>query len=119
MGYSELGPAFSQVYLSSIDQYFVCIAFGTSDRELLYTSPLNNVSTIGADNTNIRTLQIQITTANVEYQLEIQFIVNENLHKVKLSCYTTTCNILIQNMGDKSESKDYLDDQHPSKFFVG
>ena len=56
--------------------------------------------------------------ADVEYQLEVQFIVGGHMHKVKLLCYTTTCNILVQNMDGKSESKDYIDNRHPARFFT-
>ena len=56
--------------------------------------------------------------ADVEYQLEVKFNVGEYLHKVKISCYTTTCNLLVQNMGGKHETKDYLDNRHVARFFV-
>ena len=56
--------------------------------------------------------------ADIEYQLEIQFKVEENVHKVKVFCYTTTCNLLIQNMGGKHELKSYLNNQHVAKFFA-
>ena len=40
--------------------------------------------------------------ANVEYQFEVRFKVNDFEHKVKVLCFATTCNILVQNTGGKS-----------------
>ena len=46
--------------------------------------------------------------ASVEYQLEVDFAVDGYAHKVKILCFTTTCNIMIQNMGGRPEIKLYL-----------
>ena len=56
--------------------------------------------------------------ASVEYQLEVDFAIDGNTHKVKLLCFTTTCNILVQNMGGRPEIKPYLQNQFSSKFFA-
>ena len=56
--------------------------------------------------------------ANVEYQLEVDFKVAENEHKVKISCYTTTCNLLIQIMGQKPISHEHLNNRFAPKYFA-
>ena len=55
--------------------------------------------------------------ADVEYQLEIRFKIGEFVHRVKVACYTTTCNLLVQNMGGKHEMKAYLQNKHVARFF--
>ena len=56
--------------------------------------------------------------ANVEFQLEIGFEVAENTHRVKVLCFATTCQLLIQNMGGKSKQLQYLNNQHCAAFFA-
>ena len=56
--------------------------------------------------------------ANVEFQLEIKFAVEEIEHKVKVLCFSTTCNILVQNMGGKSVAKAYFRNQHCANYFA-
>ena len=56
--------------------------------------------------------------ADVEFQLEVIFNIDGNKHKVKVSCYTTTCNLLVQNMGESPQAKFHLGDRHSSRFFA-
>ena len=49
--------------------------------------------------------------AEVEYQLECLYRVNDFKHKVKITCYTTTCKITITNMGEASEVKSHLENK--------
>ena len=56
--------------------------------------------------------------ANVEYQLEVTFKIEANEHKVKILCFSTTCNIMVQNMGGKSALKSYFQNQHSAMFFA-
>ena len=55
--------------------------------------------------------------ADVEYQLEVSFKIGNNVHQVKVVCFSTTCNIMIQNMNGKSEQKTYLQNKHSARFF--
>ena len=56
--------------------------------------------------------------ADVEYQLEVSFKIGENIHQVKVLCFSTTCNMLIQNMNGKSEAKSYFQNKHGARFFA-
>ena len=56
--------------------------------------------------------------ADVEYQLECVYKACGNELKVKITCYTTTCDIHITNMGGKSEVKSYLGNKYNARYFA-
>ena len=56
--------------------------------------------------------------ADVEYQLECVYKASEHEHKVKITCYTTTCNLLVTNMAGKAELKSYLGNKSNSRHFA-
>ena len=86
----------------------------------------NLINDLQANIAVIDTKQTVVATANskhsgvadVEYQLECKYVVNEHEHKVKITCYTTTCNILITNMGEKSEIKPHLGNKYNARYFA-
>ena len=41
--------------------------------------------------------------AFVEYGMDVTFEVEKNIHIVKFTAYATTCNLLIQPIGEKSK----------------
>ena len=56
--------------------------------------------------------------ASVEYQLEIIYLIDGNEHQLKILCFSTTCNIMVQNMGRKTEPKTYFQNRHSAKYFA-
>ena len=56
--------------------------------------------------------------ADVEFQLEIVFRIANHEHKVKVSCYNTTCKMMVQQMGEAPELKNYLENKFISKYFA-
>ena len=57
-------------------------------------------------------------TAEVEYQMECVYKANEVKHKVKITCYTTTCKITVTNMGEESVIKSHLGNKYNARYFV-
>ena len=56
--------------------------------------------------------------ADVEFQLEISFKVNDFEHKVKVLCYTTTCRMMVQQMEEAPGAKSHLENKHVAKYFA-
>ena len=55
--------------------------------------------------------------ADVEFQLEILFKIRSHQHKVKILCFTTTCKMMVQLMGEAPEIKEYLGNKSVTKYF--
>ena len=55
--------------------------------------------------------------ADVEYHVEITFVVAGIVEKIKMKCFTTNCRIQVQNFG-KHVRKDHLGKEHSPKYFV-
>ena len=56
--------------------------------------------------------------ADIEFQLKIIFRVGENQHKVKVLCYSTTCRMMIQQMGESVEVKEHLNNKTIAIYFA-
>ena len=56
--------------------------------------------------------------AYVEYSMEIKFKAGEYEHTVKMIAYTTSCSILVQNVGEPPEAKEHLGNRFTPKYFV-
>ena len=57
--------------------------------------------------------------ADVEFNLDVNFKVNEEAHEVKLKLYTTNCRIQFQHAGKKEcKQYDHLKNQCPLKYFA-
>ena len=84
------------------------------------------ITAFNADSNIVETIQTATATAtskysgnaDVEYQLETVYKANEHQHKVKITCYTTTCKITVTNMEGKSEPKIYLDNKCNARYFA-
>ena len=56
--------------------------------------------------------------AFVEFAVEIKFKKNEHQHKVKLTAYSTTCMIMLQQIGDQPEPKTQLQNRSVPRYFA-
>ena len=56
--------------------------------------------------------------AFVEYSVEITFKVTKHVHCIKLTAYTTTSQLVIQPIGEKSGPKEHLSQKGTPRFFV-
>ena len=55
--------------------------------------------------------------ADVEYQVEVTFVVAGITEKIKMKCFTTNCRVQVQNFG-KHVRKEHLGMEYSPKFFV-
>ena len=79
----------------------------------------NDPEVVGTEQTGVATAASKHSgVADVEYQLECVYKASGHEHKVKITCYTTTCNILVTNMGGKSEVKSYLGNRSNARYFA-
>ena len=57
--------------------------------------------------------------ADMEYHVDLDLVVDSNVHNLKLKCYNTNCRIQVQHMGKSSHSvQDYLKMKSPVKYFA-
>ena len=65
---------------------------------------------------NAKAITEEGTEADVEYHLDVQFKVKEEVHEVKLILYTTNCRIRVQHAGKKQcQPYEYLKNCCPPK----
>ena len=67
--------------------------------------------------------RVKATTENqgdayVEYSMEITFKANKTTHTIKLTAYTTTCQLFLQPIGEKSGPMEELAQRSTPRFFV-
>ena len=76
--------------------------------------------------TDIQKLEFPVTSkaqskngdeADVEYHVDITFVVQGITEKVKMKCFTTNCRIQVQNFG-KHTRKEHLGNEFSPKYFV-
>ena len=59
------------------------------------------------------------TEAEIEYHVDVEFLVDENEHHLKLKIYNTNCRIQIQHVGKGSHiAQAYLSNKCPPKYFA-
>ena len=56
--------------------------------------------------------------ADVEYHLDVEMIVEENIHKLKLKVFNTNCRIQIQQFGKDASPKEHLGLKAPPRYFA-
>ena len=55
----------------------------------------------------------------MEYHVDLDMVVNDNIHALKLKCYNTNCRIQVQHVGKSSyKAQDYLNMKSPVKYFA-
>ena len=68
---------------------------------------------------NAKAITEEGTEADVEYHLDVQFKVKEEVHEVKLILYTTNCRIRVQHAGKKQcKPYEYLKNCCPPKYLA-
>ena len=53
-----------------------------------------------------------------EYSMSVTFQIGENIQTFKLTVYTTTCSIMVQQIGEPPEVKEHLGLRCTSKYFM-
>ena len=57
--------------------------------------------------------------ADMEYHMDLELIVEDNTHSLKLKCFNTNCRIQIQHAGKKSHlAQSYLKNKTPTRFLA-
>ena len=57
--------------------------------------------------------------ADMEYRIDLDLVVENNSHTLKLKCFNSNCRIQIQHVGKKSHSaQHYLNDKTPTRFLA-
>ena len=55
--------------------------------------------------------------ADMEYHIDLELVVEDNSHKLKLKCFNSNCRIQIQHVGKKSHlAQNYLNNKTPTRF---
>ena len=57
--------------------------------------------------------------ADIEYHVDLDLVVDKNIHALKLKCYNTNCRIQVQHMGKSSHTaQNYLNNKSPVKYLA-
>ena len=79
----------------------------------------SNPDIVEVDNAESAKAATEVSSdAYVEYAMDITFRANDISHTIKLTAYTTTCQIMIQPKGEQGGLKQHLGSKGSPRFFV-